>query len=293
MPGIQTVTVIIHTTVATATTFIESYITLESITYRASVSFKITNEPHIASAIPYIYQMAFIKKDGSNTTAPPRGQKSLTSFFGAAKSKKTGETIKPRKVQSSIKGGLKKQQSAKQSKPEKKKPAADEQDAQSANQAEEKSDSTDDEKNKAIGKDNVENCDDDEPSSKDSEPSAEPTETENLMDTDDEDEKPAVAAKKRTKTSARKTPSPASRKRVIEDDSSDDDDAEDEEKEASEEETEDEEYHDKEDESEEELLEEDSDDATVDLSDDEEEVPLKNLDPKKDNSNEGVDEGSV
>ncbi len=50
------------------------------------------------------------KNDASKSSSSP-GQKSLTSFFGAAKSKKTGEIVSARKVQVGIKAAFKPQQS--------------------------------------------------------------------------------------------------------------------------------------------------------------------------------------
>jgi len=240
--------------------------------------------------------MAFIKKDKSNTTAPPKGQKSLTSFFGAAKSKKTGEVIPPKKVQSGIRGGLKKQAAA-QAKAHGKQSEKQAKQQSSSEKEEEESDDNDnanDKKKKAAEKENLVNVDDDKAAETEDKPATETatkaaTGGDDLMDTDDDDDEQNDNAKK---TAAKKKPSaskgdkanasPASRKRVIEDDSDEDEEEEAAENEASDEEMDDEEYND-DDEEDQPEEDEDGDDETVELSEEEEEeeVPLQKLAPKK------------
>ncbi|KAL9189968.1 hypothetical protein ACHAXT_009643 [Thalassiosira profunda] len=198
------------------------------------------------------------KKDAKDATPPP-GQKSLTSFFGAARSKKTGEAIPPKKVQTGIKSGLKKQAAH--------------------NDKEEEGDNKADETKKAVkqeeGKENVENGDE--------KPAAaavkkeEEASTDDLMDTDDEAEAGSSDKKPVAKVEGAKK---ASRKRVIQEDS--DSEEEDEKDAKAEAEAEDDEDYDNgEDEEEDEELEdeqmdEESDDDTVDISDaEEEEAPQK------------------
>jgi len=228
------------------------------------------------------------KKDTINST-PPRGQKSLTSFFGAAKSKKTGETIAPKKVQSGIAGAFKKQaKTKKQSESSDKKPAK-----AASKQSESDKKKSDKEKEPDNTKENVENCDEKVAAVVETPPSASSSAAgEDLMDTDDEEDnakKPAVKKPVAKKPVAKKPPAreskkravAVSRKRVIDDDSDDDDSDEDdseEEEEAVEEMDEEEEYNEEAEEaqsdSDDEEAEEqvpDSDDETVDLSEDEEE----------------------
>ena len=147
-------------------------------------------------------------KSDNRNDSPPRGQKSLTSFFGAAKSSKTGEAVAPRKRQSGLKSGLKKQAASAKSKndgaPPKKqaKPAAGKQ--------------PDGAPPPALHKENVENDEEAEVAGNADgrKPAAD------LMDTDD-DEDVKMPAKKR---SAAEDGSSSKRKRVIDDESDDDDD---------------------------------------------------------------------
>ena len=147
-------------------------------------------------------------KSDNRNDSPPRGQKSLTSFFGAAKSSKTGEAVAPRKRQSGLKSGLKKQAASAKSKndgaPPKKqaKPAAGKQ--------------PDGAPPPALHKENVENDEEAEVAGNADgrKPAAD------LMDTDD-DEDVKMPAKKRP---AAEDGSSSKRKRVIDDESDDDDD---------------------------------------------------------------------
>ncbi|KAL3759541.1 hypothetical protein ACHAWU_000840 [Discostella pseudostelligera] len=206
----------------------------------------------------------------NNTNAKATGQKSLTSFFGAAKSKKTGEVIPPRKVQTDIKSALKtqtkQQQQQEQSEPsETQAPAVASKD---------KSDSHVEKKKESVvanEKENVTNDDDDIADVGGGRGN------DDLMDTDDDNEDApeteTIAKKKRASTAAKKTATSTAtgktgRKRVIDDESEDEaagnDDDDDE---ASDDEL-DEDYngdnHDNEDD---EINEEDEDD-NLDLSDD-------------------------
>ena len=164
------------------------------------------------------------KKDKNKNASPPPGQKSLTSFFGAAKSKKTGEVIQPKvKLQSSIKSGLKKQSAASSA-------------ATSNGGSSGASKKKDDETKKATAKENLENSD----------------EKKDLMDTDDDeadddemDQKPAAAALKKSNANSK-----PSRKRVIDDSDSEDEDDDDKEGEVEQQDKEGSEYEEKEEESE-------------------------------------------
>jgi len=122
------------------------------------------------------------KKDAASAT-PPRGQKSLTSFFGAAKSSKTGKTIPPKKVQSGIVGALKKQgKDNKGSAPAKK----DDKKKKELKKASDKVTNDSEKEKEATEKENVEN-DEEKKDSATSKPAVAAA-ANDLMDTDEEDE---------------------------------------------------------------------------------------------------------
>jgi hypothetical protein len=62
------------------------------------------NTPHQRNTTQH---QTMVKPKPSDPT-PPRGQKSLTSFFGSARSSKTGEVIPSGKVQSGIRAAFRK-----------------------------------------------------------------------------------------------------------------------------------------------------------------------------------------
>eukprot|EP00578_Thalassiosira_sp_NH16_P002757 CAMPEP_0181131290 /NCGR_PEP_ID=MMETSP1071-20121207/30342_1 /TAXON_ID=35127 /ORGANISM="Thalassiosira sp., Strain NH16" /LENGTH=1048 /DNA_ID=CAMNT_0023217465 /DNA_START=142 /DNA_END=3288 /DNA_ORIENTATION=+ len=237
------------------------------------------------------------KSLAGSTSPPPRGQKSLTSFFGAAKSKRTGEVIPPRKVQTGIRGGLKKQQQAKE----------DDNDAAKKKKSSKKSETStkkeEEKKTKEIAKENVENGEVDEraetvtdTAEKEEAPAAIHEPADDLMDSDSDDEEDDVAErassrkKRPTAKSAvergKKSSQASSRKRVIEDDSDEDEDEDENEENASDEELDEDEYEyeqEEEEEEEEELPDDgDSDDGTVELpeDDDEDDSPSKKSNAK-------------
>lgn len=158
-------------------------------------------------------------KSDSKNDSPPRGQKSLTSFFGAARSSKTGEAVAPRKRQSSLKSGLRKQ--AASAAPGKSDDAPGP--AKSAAGAEGRPDGA---PPPAGGsgkhKENVENDEEAEAAGTKAPCTFNQvtfTKSADLMDTDDEEDAKAPAARRRSAAAES-----SRRKRVIDDDDSDSDD---------------------------------------------------------------------
>lgn len=173
------------------------------------------------------------KKDALGS--PPRGQKSLTSFFGAARSRKTGEAIPPRKVQGGIAGALRRQQAAaaEKKKAEETKKRREDVDDDAAGKEEANNDAAAGKKEK----ENVENGEEkrtttaakkrgedgrDEGDAQKATAKEAPAE-EDLMDTDDEEDAAKGPAAEEPAKEA-KEPSP-SRKRVIDDDDSSEEEA--------------------------------------------------------------------
>ena len=144
----------------------------------------------------------------ASSSSAPRGQRSLTSFFGAARSKKTGEAIPPRKVQPGIARALKKQAAGRaeeakgsgaSSGDEDGKRAEDEEKIELAEKAAGKTTGKkkDAEKNERAEKENVENGDEGSADAAvEEKPSAATALEGDLMDTEDKDVAKKPAAKK-------------------------------------------------------------------------------------------------
>ncbi|KAL7554201.1 hypothetical protein ACHAWF_017614 [Thalassiosira exigua] len=236
----------------------------------------------------------------SSSSSPARGQRSLTSFFGAATSSKTGRAIPPRKVQSGIKAGLKRQAGASDNAS-----GGDASAGGDGGEAKKKEGAKKEEKKvkregskREEGKENVENGDEgDNGNDNDRKPAASAVEVKardsSLADTDDEDELPVARNRKSGKGKAAAKEEEAatkkgSRKRVIDDDDSDDEEEEDEagakeKMDVDEDEEDDEDYDEEVEEEEEEEEEEDYEDEEDDDddNDDDEKMPLKKLGAKK------------